>query len=210
MRVGVIVPDRGDRKDFKQHCYWLLLQQTFKGFSIYSPDFRAEDGVPDLTKRVRAAYEMASQYNDVVCIMENDDWYSKDYLSIMIAAYKRAEKPEIFGISETHYYNLRFNKWLRWTHPRRASLFCTMLRTGLNIDWPTDGYLPLDMYLWKRLQGRTFAPDNVIALGMKHGEGLCGGKGHEAENMYTDADPDRSFLKETVDEESYNFYGTKN
>lgn len=210
MRVGCIIPDRGDRNDFLAHCHTMLKNQSFTDYKIWSFDYPAKSKEPDLTQRVRRMYEQASRYCDIVFIIENDDWYARHFLSVMLIAYQAADCPDIFGIGETYYYHLKINKWLKWIHSNRASLFCTILKCGLNINWPADNSMHLDISLWKQLKGETFKPNNIIALGMKHGEGMCGGRGHRDIEIYDNNDPQREFLKSIVDEKSFELYSGKN
>lgn len=210
MRVGCIIPDRGDRNDFIDHCHIMLHDQSFKDFKTWRFDYKPTSNDPDLTQRIRRMYKQASKYCDIVFIIENDDWYSRIFLSTMLAAYIHAGQPDIFGIGQTYYYHLRINKWLKWIHSYRSSLFCTILKCGLDIEWPVDNFIQLDIKLWKQLKGKTFTPDNIITLGIKHGEGMCGGRGHKDLEIYDNNDPDREFLKTIIDEKSLEFYSTKN
>jgi hypothetical protein len=115
-------------------------------------------------------------------------------------------------------------------HPARASAMNTMLKPGLAIEWCADDYPFTDLWLWNhavltpnpspngegecphahtamRLRGHIFCPERPIALGMKHGEGLCGGRFHSDRlERYKVKDEELLFLKEHVDERMLDFY----
>ena len=92
-------------------------------------------------------------------------------------------------------------------HPKRASLMNTLIKCDAQIDWPKDEEVFLDLNLWKQLEGKTFNPAFMISIGIKHGQGLCGGRGHSSMN-YNNDDPDWDYLKKHVDPESFKFYSS--
>lgn len=217
MRIGVIIPDRGDRPEFLKNCLRMMGAQTLRPDIV---EVIAPPGVPvgngrDITKRYRIGYDRLSGRVDVIAFIENDDWYSPDYLRVMAGAWADMGRPAIFGTNYTVYYHLKIGAYFTMTHNTRSSAMSTMIKPGLNITWPVDHEPFTDMHLWShvgqmdtiRQRGAVFNPGKHICLGMKHGIGLCGGFNHaERLNRYRFPDHDQKFLRENLDEESFKFY----
>lgn len=211
MRVGVIIPDRGDRAQFLSHCKWMIAQQTLPADEIILMDAPAISPACDITWRYRIAYERMSKLKiDVIAFMENDDWYDKEYLSMMVREWGRRGKPEIFGTNYTIYYHLGLRAYFTMHHDTRASAMNTLIRPNLNIAWPVDEEPYTDLHLWKQLKGSTWKPPRHISIGMKHGIGLCGGRSHldRLDRYLRRGEDDNGFLEKTVDAKSFQFYNS--
>lgn len=204
--IGVIIPDRGDRPDFLINCLRMLKAQTLQPEFIELINFKPESKGFDLTQRVRIGFEtLKSEGCECVLIIENDDFYSKDYIETMFSEWNKKGRPEIFGTSQTVYYHVLKKQFRVLKHPSRASLMNTLINCESVFDFPSDSEIFLDLYLWKQLKGKTFTPEKVISLGIKHGLGLCGGRGHK-EMTLENNDFENEYLKASIDKESFLFY----
>lgn len=217
MRIGLIIPDRGDRRLFFEHCKWLIKQQTIQPIVVAFMDYSAESQEKDITQRYRRGYDqLRGQKLDAILLWENDDWYSPRYIETMITAWSTAGKPDIFGTRYTHYYSLR--KWAYFTmkHTERSSAMSTLIKPDMDFDWPVDTEPYTDTHLWMAarhkdtnalLSNAVFAPDPIICLGIKHGIGLSGGNYHNNKlNSFIYPDLDTTWLRSVVDPTSYDFY----
>jgi hypothetical protein len=158
----------------------------------------------DLVARVRKGIEQAKADGFERCfIVEDDDHYPADYFLIMPEA-------DFYGDDHTIYYHLGNRTWQEWSHPRRASLFTTGFKiSSLNdFQWIHDNERFLDISLWNYAvkEKKPVFWRQSKAVGIKHGIGLCGGRGHVQRNKYQDQD--LSWLKAHVDTEAFTFYST--
>lgn len=204
MKVGVIIPDRGDRKPFLDNCLRMIKTQTLQPDYVLVVDFDPTDEKPDITKRYRVGYEVLSEGEfDVIALMENDDWYSPEYLEIMVRNWELKGKPDIFGTDYTIYYHLKLKKHFTMEHYHRSSAMSTLIKPNLDFEWCPDHEVYTDIHLWQTLKGLTFRPEKHICIGMKHGIGKCGGRNHiDRLDRYVNQDDILSIL----DSESFKFY----
>lgn len=202
IKIGVVIPTRGDRTAFLKQAKELLSKQTLAPDFIEIVDFKPKSNEIDIKKRYEIGCKnLFEKKCDVVIFWEDDDWYSSRYIEIMIAAWVNANKPAIFGIGNSCYYHIFANKYLIINHPGRASMMSTMVTKAiLNIDWGIENDAYADVIIWKELKGRTFIPPVRICLGVKHGIGMTGGGGHDSENFahYNKIDKERMFLRSVV------------
>lgn len=167
----------------------------------------------DITQRYRIAYNMVSQLNiDCIFFMENDDWYSDNYLESMLSEWEKAGKPNLFGIDYTIYYHVGLRAWRKFEHLKRASMMNTLIKPSLNIDWCKDDEPYTDLHIWLKqpsLSKALISPEFPLSIGIKHGTGLSGGNYH-TNNLkhYHQADEDLKFLSGIVDKDSLKFYET--
>lgn len=181
MKIGILTPTRGDRDVFLKHCKFQVANQTRKPDEHLVVDSKPKSSAPDITFRYRTGCdELVKRGCDVIMFIEDDDWYSHEYIEQMVALYQRNGSPEIFGIDSSIYYNIMTRKWAQFKHAGRASMMNTMCSTKAlkSIKWCDDAYSYTDMYLWKTLKGKSISVDKPLAIGIKHGIGLCGGGGH--------------------------------
>lgn len=206
MSIMLLTADRGDRPELLTHCKWQVSRFVSSFAEHQIVDYPAKNDRPDLTERVRAGYEYAKvQGYDWIVIVENDDFYAKTYLHHLQL---KMNESDFIGSEFTYYYNLRNRTWERTMHPNHSSLFCTAFRVSAMKDfkWNVANKVFLDVDLWRyaRKFRRTFV--ELPAIGMKHGIGLCGGKGHV--QTLPNKDTDMKWLQSKVDEVSFNFYNT--
>lgn len=210
MKIGVIIPDRGDRPEFMANCLRMIESQTMQPTDInhvkHSPVFNT----CDITQRYRIGYHyFDGQEFDCILLMENDDYYAPDYIETMVKEWEKHGRPDIFGTAYTIYYHIGMKSWHRMDHARRSSAMNTLIKPDLNIKWPVDHEPYTDIHLWQQLKAnsRTFTPENHISIGIKHGVGLTGGQYHTTKlDRSTESDAYFYTLQSWLDEESFNFY----
>ena len=208
IRIGVIIPDRGDRPAFLANCLRMMRGQTLRPVGIALMNFVPRSGDKDITVRYREGYDFwRGDACDVIALIENDDYYTPRYLETMAAAWDEAGRPDIFGTDRTIYYNLNERAWKVMHHSRRSSAMSTLIRPNLPLTWPVDSDPYTDIHLWQTVKGCTKHFDPPICIGIKHGVGLCGGRMHvdQLERLEF-KDPDHSQLRGWMDDESFNFY----
>jgi len=101
LKLGIIVPDRGDRPRFLENCIRMInAQDKDSNFNIdmelhlvlYPP----KDNDVDITPRYRAGYDyFRGKGVDVIAFMESDDWYSPIYLQTMLAQWDKLGRPDL-------------------------------------------------------------------------------------------------------------------
>ena len=202
--IATITPTRGDRPQFLKHCKRQLARMNTP-IKSYFIDYPPASSDMDLVQRIRVGILQAkAEGYEFVFIVEDDDFYSADYFDNL-----NLLNVDFIGDQSTIYYHLKFRAYQDWTHENRASLFTTGFRISSLFEfvWPPDNERFLDVSLWR------YATQNkkirihwrkTGAIGIKHGIGLCGGKGHQQRGKYQD----QSFewLKNRVDLQAFEFY----
>ena len=162
---------------------------------------------PDLIERIRMGIDIAKRRGfSRAYIIENDDYYADDYFEKM-----EEKRAEFVGLSSTIYYHLS-GSYTKMFHPDRSSLFTTGFDLAAmdEFKWPDPHRVDLDVMIWQyamRQQDRCLLVDGTHAIGIKHGVGLCGGRGHTTAFRYDFTDtPDRTWLSESIRPLSFDFY----
>lgn len=221
MKLGVIIPTRGDRPELFANAIRLIDNQTLQPTNVCVVNHEPQNENCDITQRYRLGYDSLRGLGlDVIALMEDDDWYSENYLATMVHKWEVFGKPDLFGTINTIYYNILLNKYYTMHHTERSSAMSTLIKPDMNFDWCADTEPYTDSHLWfngkhkdsgKPFTKKTFAPIERICLGIKHGIGKTGGQCHTTQLHRYDSttgvnDSDQSFLKETVDETSFKLY----
>ncbi len=210
MRVTAIIPTRGDREAFVEHCKFLLARQTRQFDRVIWVDDPPLTGEKDITFRYRKGISEAAPVSDVIFLWEDDDWYHEKYVENMLAAWEMNGRPQVFGLASTCYYHLESRRGKILKHRGRASAMSTIISSAAveNIQWPSDTEPFFDIRLWKSLRGVAIDTEELLCVGIKHGVGLCGGMGHRSGwSGYDNIDDARmSWLSAVVDPESFSFY----
>ena len=195
---SVIIPDRSDRPDFIEHCFFQLKKQTVKPDQIIHVNYKAGRDY-DLIERVQ--YGISKSRNDRVFIIENDDYYPDDYFE------KMQFNCDFIGVPFTWYYHLESLGYKNVSHKGRdhSSLFCTGFRISAlkDFEFPKDNLL--DVALWGFAKNYKLVKD-IFPIGIKHGIGLCGSIGHSRCFPYDNYDPNMEWLKKRIRKESSEFY----
>lgn len=206
MKFAIIVPDRNDRPELTAFAFKQLSRMSASPEKVYHINYTPVGEGFDLIDRVFLGCVKAKNDGiDWVFIFENDDYYPFNYFDRFLPY---MEKYDFIGQDFTTYYNLQNLTYRTFDHPHRSSLFTTAFRISAlnNFEWPDNSKPFLDIELWKyaRFKRRKFIETG--AMGMKHGLGLCGGKGHQF-NM-PGKDNDLVYLRQHTDEIGFQFYRT--
>ncbi len=208
-----ITPTRGDRPELLEHCKYQLSRMTTKPDKSYFVGYAPVSDAPDLVDRIRVGIAQAEADGfDIVAIYEDDDMYGPNYFKSPIFTLRQYPNLKFIGDTTTHYYHLKSLGMYMTNHPRRSSLFKTFFRISAlkNFDWSSVQGVWLDIALWKfayQEHGkRAVSLQDLDAVGIKHGCGLTGGKGHTMPYPVHDI-PEMHWLSRQVrDEKEMCFY----
>lgn len=203
-RVAVVIPTR-DRPQFLDFAFQQILLQTKQPDIIEIIDYPPKSNEKDITQRYRVGVLQAvAKGADVIIFWEDDDYYQLDYIEYMVKQWHLNNKPLIMGIEYTYYYHLKYGVHYKH-HKGRASMFCTVVsKDAINQLWPEDYVAFTDLFIWGGWRNTVLLnPERIMAIGIKHGIGLSGGKGHINKSIYT---KNETFLKEHCTQRAYEFY----
>lgn len=205
MKIGLIIPHKNDRPAFLRNCFRMIDAQTIQPEIVELVNDESPYNGCDITWRYRIGYErLRNKGLDVIFLIEDDDWYSPDYLEHLIGAWRQNGNPDIFGTRYTIYYHILYKCHFTMHHADRASAMNTLIKPDLHFNWCNDTDRYTDMHLWSTLKGITFNPERIISVGIKHGVGLTGGDTHTNKlHRYKEKTLN---LSEVMDKESFEFY----
>lgn len=213
MKVGVIIPDRGDRPEFTANCLRMMESQTLKPHVIEHMCYPPLSDKPDITARYREGYARIGDKVDVIAFIENDDWYHPRYLEIMTREWDRLGKPMLFGTNHTEYYHIGLRRTAKFYHSFLSQAMSTFILPAQEIKWCPDHESFTDTWLWHKYPGKIIDPlqlhEGPICLGIKHGIGKCGGRSHiDQLQNYNLSDPKFTWLKWAMrdDPDGFTFY----
>ena len=210
-KVGVLIPDRGDRPELLSNCLRMMEAQLLKPHIIELVNDPPKDDQGDITKRYRLGYErLRGRGLDVIAFIENDDWYSPNYLQKMVNNWIANGKPALFGTNSTIYFHLMLQRYFTMDHDDRSSAMNTLIKPDMKFHWCPDNEPYTDIYLWTGLKIKItnkyiYGPGSIISIGMKHGIGKCGGRSH-VDRLSRFRFDGKELLKKTLDPISYKFY----
>lgn len=204
MTFCALIPDRSDRPELTAFCLKQLSRMSISPDKVYHINYPPRSEQFDLIDRVTEGIFQAQRDGiDWIFIIENDDAYPSDYFERYLP---HMDSADFIGDDQTYYYNIITNRWSRFDHPYRSSLFTTAFRISAlnNFEWPDNSKPFLDINIWKyaRFKRRKFVHSG--AIGIKHGLGLCGGKGHLMK--LHNPDPDMKWLKGRLSDYHIEFY----
>lgn len=208
MKIGVIIPTRGDRPLFIKNCMLQLARQTILPTEIALMDYAPESELPDITQRYRRGYDqLRNKGLDVIAFMEDDDWYASDYLETMTGAWQAADRPDLFGTTYTIYYHMKLFAHWTFNHHQNSHALSTMLRPDMEFEWCPDYEAFTDKHLFATMNYKLWTPDRHICLGMKHGVGRTGGLTHIHKlHRFINQDLDKKFIRGLMDDGSFEFF----
>lgn len=201
------MPDRCDRPELFAFAVKQINRMGF-GEAAYIMNERPISGEVDLVWRIKEGVKMAKRDGfEFVIVIEDDDFYCEEYL-LRLQDYWNYD---FVGFSTTTYYNIKMKTWQKFNHPGRSSLFCTGFRISALSDnfWNRmkDTERFLDVKIWEEANRSgakvLLMPENPC-IGIKHGIGMTGGKGHKI--ALANHDPEMKWLRERVDQEAFQFY----
>lgn len=206
MTFATLTPTRGDRNELLGFVHKRLLSSTPKPGYLLTMCEEPKSEAIDIVPRIREGIEvLKAKGYDFVFIVEDDDFLPENYFN----SWGDLSELDFVGFRDTVYYNLKNRTYQTFDHPERSSLFCTGFRISAleNFNWPNDNWPFLDVRLWSYAQQtdkRIKLMKGNPTLGIKHGIGKCGGKGHFL--LMKHSDNDFSFLRSRVDSEAFDFY----
>ena len=188
MKIGVVIPTIAGREHFLARCKYYLSNQYLQPDHIEIVEYDKKIEGPDTTYRYVDGFTSAFKKHgcDVVLCIEDDDYYSPDYILSMIIAWQHAGEPDLLGIDYSFYYHIVEKRYSKFLHPNRSSMMAMLVSKNIltvlpNID-KDDQYL--DLQLWnmshKILTRATISPIKAICIGIKHGFGQVAGGGHQS------------------------------
>ena len=193
-----IIPDRGDRPEFTEHCLQRLKAHDW--IDIIHVCYEPVDNHFDLIDRIKKGVKQAKfEGYKKTFIVENDDWYHPDYF--------RPFEEDFVGYQDTIYYHIKSKTWEHTFHPKHSSLFTTAFKLEAldGFIWPRPDTVFLDIELWKHaMRKKWLLKKGNPCIGIKHGIGLCGGMGHRQTFPFKDFQME--WLASKVDEKSLNLY----
>lgn len=210
MKIGIIIPDRGDRPKLLMNCIRMIRAQTIKPDIIELVNYKPESTAKDITQRYRRGYDLLRKKGlDLIFLIENDDFYHPTYLENTLKAWIAAGKPDLLGQRQTIYYHIGHRKYFFMFHESRGAAMNTVIKPDLTFDWCPDSEVYTDQWLYTRLKYKLWTSEKPNCLGIKHNIGLTGGNNH-CTNMdrYKYDDQDLKFLKSVTDPASFEFYST--
>lgn len=207
-KVALLIPTRGDRPEFLKNCLRQIEAQTVKADHVELVDDQPQSHHVDITWRYRTGYDrLRGKGFDIIFLWEDDEWYAPWYIEEMLKAWEAQHRPNLFGTRYTIYYHIMLQKYFTMRHDDRASAMNTMIKPDMTFPWCNDADPFTDMHLWFRpeFDRKLFLPNRVLAVGMKHGLTITGGKGH-VNRLHQYINDDGGFLKNTLDPDSYQFF----
>ena len=208
IKVGLVMPDRGDRPIFFERALQYIARQTVKPdqIEIVNGTYKFLEGIttPDLVYRYEYGFQRCFNHEDacdVVICMESDDWYSPHYIEAMLEEWLLANKPPMIGTDSSVYYHIGEQRFSVFRHSGRSSMN-SMLVTKEVLKHKFDYADPyLDFRLWQKFKGKTFstAKNDPIVIGIKHGQGMVAGSGHVSNwSKYETSDPGFKLLETSI------------
>lgn len=206
-KIGVLVPTRGDRPEFRRHAEYLIGRQTLRPHVVHFVDTPPQSNDKDIAWRYKNGIRKLRSECDLIFLFEDDDWYGAHYIMRMYEAWGANGRPNIFGICATFYYHLKTLKFTHLIHPNHSSAMCTVVTKNIIFDHIPDNEVFFDIKLWSHNKGVLVDFRQPLCVGIKHGMGLCGGMGHREDlKNYNNHDAHMVWLGTTVDETSFKFY----
>jgi len=167
-----------------------------------------QEGKITLGRNLREGLQRVT--GDVVAVIEDDDWYSPDYLKRTLDLIEMAP---LVGEGWARYYNVRARRYIEQANARHACLACTAWRSELTpavlATVSRVGRPCYDLSIWRAIQDFALSLSVRNYVGIKGMPGRTGiGIGHH-DRLCKHDDPTLAKLREWVgeDAEAYAEYG---
>lgn len=147
------------RQSYTGALQWLVIND---GAEPYRYNMGQQVIIRDKSKDDPATHSIAYNYlaalphitgNKVLCV-EDDDWYSADYLQVMDAALDRAD---LVGVAPALYYHILARKWRDMKNYEHCSLAATGFTRAVlptfEQAWRMKGMVYADLFLWAHWKG---------------------------------------------------------
>lgn len=213
-------------QDYKGEVLWILIddadpttincipEEFREGWTIVKlyPEPRWKPGQNTQARNLLAGLEEVKNYTvDAVFIIEDDDYYKSEYLSVMVA---NLQGFDITGEQCSFYYNVAAQYWMQCKNRNHSSLFQTAFTPSIIPVFEKvciERIRFIDMLLFQRIPMRKtnlFLGQN-LSIGMKGLPGRAGiGMGHRPYGRMT-PDKDLAKLKELLGEDYIHYVDHK-
>jgi transcription termination factor Rho len=102
MKIGILTITRGDRPEFVEHCISQIKNQSVGATFHEIMDDKPLNNDIDITYRYRVGTQrLIEKGADVVLFCEDDDYYSRRYVELMVRAWLSNGRPHVFGNIQT-------------------------------------------------------------------------------------------------------------
>lgn len=213
MKYTIITPTRNERPNLLnlRHSYVKrMIEYSNSEGHIFVNDLVIDTSLLpikpntiDLWDRIKIGFLQAlNTKTEAVIIIEDDDWYAPNHISTIL---NNLSGNNITGPNQTIYHNPLENRMMHINHPNRSSLCSTALsitgiKLALKLNYPNAF---VDLQFWKNITTpNAYQSDQPTVIGIKHGIGKCGGKGHN-ENFLKQLDKDNNWLKSIIPNDDY-------
>jgi hypothetical protein len=223
--IVLITPTGGRQKQFEL-CQKFMLSQTYVGKVIWIivddcvpytstivhkfpdhweawkvyPTPSWKEGMNTQARNLQAGIDKAKSIDcEAIFIIEDDDYYSPKYLSIMTAALKDYDA---IGEAETLYYNVKIHMGFRNQNNKHSSLFQTAFKPSVipifeQVLKTNVKYIDIDFY--KALKNVQYLKGLDLAIGIKGQPGRAGiGMGHNPKYYRTRHDNTTPYQKQLL------------
>lgn len=203
-----------NRQDYAGPVQWLLIDdcvpQTIMtmGQDLINPLPVWQPGQNTQARNLLLAIPKVK--HDIVLLMEDDDYFRLDYLSLMSRRFHSA-RTFLVGEGNSHYYHPVNRQYKIFHNPRHSSLCATGIRadhlhmlTAVCEQFPHGGIL--DIPLWRRAgnnPGAVIHPYSGACIGIKGLPGRPGITGaHREQVRGWFADPDCTMLRSWIGDDA--------
>ena len=216
-----LIPPTGGRPDGRALADRWMQEQTgqdFKGVvlddcdpetpkperadQIIRPNWRWQEG--DNTQHA-SMLALLEQAGDKVIIVEDDDYYSPEYIELMADALTRHD---LVGECNALYYHVGMRHWRDMNNQHHASLCSTAVKGAARqqlVNVCKQGHRMIDITLWRSLPGKLF--NSRFSVGIKGLPGRGGiGVGHRLRGGVPD--PSLYKLNETIGKQHARAYAS--
>ena len=213
MKIGVLIPTRGDRPAFLEQAKRMLKYQTLRPDKVYIVDAPGKPGVYDTDVRTKVGIATAIRDGiDRLFTWDDDEYYAPTYLDWLNREWPRSAKA--VGVCNLPYYHLGYRKAIAREFAGHATNSCTAFvpKAFEHFDVRQDGYM-FDVPMWQWIQGNVAwalvrqIPIPYQVIGMKHKVGALTTGAHDwPASMYPLADPEGHWLKANIHPDMVDFY----